>query len=257
MPTYTKGKIYKLQVSALQPDPGQARKFMDPASLAEMTASIVKHGVLQPILFRVDEKGALFIVAGERRVAAAKAAGLTTIPGILVDGNHREISLVENLLRENLTAVEEAEALEMVMKECKYSQNQLSEMIGKAQSVISQTLTLNNLPENVREQCRTNPNIPRTVLLDIASLQSPAAMQSKFKRYMDGQRKPAQAPAKKPAPSDARTFLKKMDVFRNELSSLAWQDWTEAERNELARRLRDIYNGTGALLEAMGLSLAQ
>ena len=88
MPTYTKGKIYKLTVSALQPDPGQARKFMDPASLAEMTASIVKHGVLQPILFRVDEKGALFIVAGERRVAAAKAAGLFTLR--MKKGSHED-----------------------------------------------------------------------------------------------------------------------------------------------------------------------
>jgi len=122
--TFTKGKVYKLDISALQPDPAQARTFMDPGSLAELTASILKHGVLEPILFRRDEQGTLVIVAGERRVAASKAAGLSTVPGIFIDGNHREISLVENLLRENLTS------------------------------------TLTRLPEDVLSQCRTNPGIP-------------------------------------------------------------------------------------------------
>ena len=82
-------------------------------------------------------------------------------------------------------------------------------------------------------------------------------MQSKLKRYMDGQNKAAPASAKKPVLTDAQAFLKKMDVFQGELSSLAWQNWTEAEQGELANRLRDMRQGTGAILEAMGLSLAQ
>ncbi|GLI36463.1 ParB/RepB/Spo0J family partition protein [Desulforhabdus amnigena] len=110
-PTYQKGRLYTLDLSQLQPDPNQPRKSLDPAALEELAASIAQHGVLEPILFRLDENGGLIIVAGERRVQAARQANLTTIPGILVDGNHAEIALVENLLRQDLTAIEEAEAL--------------------------------------------------------------------------------------------------------------------------------------------------
>ena len=255
MPTYVKGKIYNLDVAALQPDPDQARKFMDPNSLAEMTASIAKHGVLEPILFRLDEKGGLIIVAGERRVAAARATSLATIPAIFVEGNHREISLVENLLRENLTPVEEAEALDRIMKECNYSQRQLSEMIGKSQAVISQSITLTALPGNVRDQCRTNPNIPKTVLLDIAALKSPTAMQNKFRKYMERQSKATTPAVKPPVLPKAQAFLRRMDGLSGELSALPWRDWTEEEKEDLAASLRDMHQGTEDVLRAMGVAL--
>jgi ParB family chromosome partitioning protein len=110
---YQKGRIYTLELAHLQTDPNQPRKSLDPQALGELAASINEHGVLQPILFRVDlQAEALCIVAGERRCAAAQQVGLTTIPGIFVDGNTAEISLVENLLRHDLTAIEEAEALQ-------------------------------------------------------------------------------------------------------------------------------------------------
>ena len=73
---YTKGSIYQLDLASLRPDPAQARKYLDPASLAELTASVAKYGVLQPILFRQDEPGApIFIVAGERRVEVKRPRG--------------------------------------------------------------------------------------------------------------------------------------------------------------------------------------
>ncbi|MCX5841726.1 MAG: ParB/RepB/Spo0J family partition protein, partial [Deltaproteobacteria bacterium] len=134
--TYEKGKLYDLELSKLQTNPNQPRKYMDPTALEELTASIAKHGILEPILFR-QEKEILYTVAGERRVEAAKKAGLAVIPAILVEGNHAEISLVENLLRQDLTAVEEAEALKALMDEEKYTQEQLSSIIGKAQNTLS------------------------------------------------------------------------------------------------------------------------
>lgn len=97
--TYLKGRIYKLDVNSLQADPLQPRRYLDPGALNELAASIQKHGVLQPILFRQDDLAALFVVAGERRLAASKQVGLATIPSLYVDGKHREISLIENILR--------------------------------------------------------------------------------------------------------------------------------------------------------------
>ena len=79
---YEKGKLYELSPNDLQADPAQPRKVIDAVGLEDITASIAKLGVLQPILFRADAEGKLVIVAGERRVTAAKAAGLATVPAV-------------------------------------------------------------------------------------------------------------------------------------------------------------------------------
>jgi ParB family transcriptional regulator, chromosome partitioning protein len=88
-------------------------------------------GILQPVLFRVDQNGNLFIVAGERRLRAAKEVGLESIPGILVEWKYSEIALVENPLRQDLTPIEEAEALNQIQVEYKYTQEHLTGIIGK------------------------------------------------------------------------------------------------------------------------------
>jgi ParB family chromosome partitioning protein len=252
MADYTKGRIYKLDLAALQPDPAQARKYIDPGSLSELTSSIGKYGVLQPILFRQDEAGALIIVAGERRVAACKAAGLTTIPGIFVTGNHREISLVENLLRENLTPVEEAEALDAIMKEQGYNQSQLSEMIGKSQPIISQTLSINKIPEDLRYQIRSNPNIPKTFLIDVAKLKTEQAMRTKFTKYIDkGQKAAIRAQTRPVRVSKAVALTNRMDSLHGELVNLAWQDWTDVEKEDLVNRLQDLRRRADDLLQQM------
>jgi len=147
-PTYIKGIFYEIKVTDLQTDPNQPRKYFDPEGQQDLVNSFQKQGVLQPILFREDQ-GNLFIVAGERRLQAAKEAKLETIPAILVEGNYSEIALVENLLREDLTAIELAEALDRIMKEHDYTQEQLTGIIGKAKSTVSEILSLNSLPDEI------------------------------------------------------------------------------------------------------------
>jgi ParB/RepB/Spo0J family partition protein len=110
--TYEKGKLYDLSMTRVQPDPDQPRKYFDEQALAELSASITSHGVLQPILVRTGAEGSFIIVSGERCYQAAQNAGLESIPAIITDGEPTEISNIENLLRENLTAIEEAEAIE-------------------------------------------------------------------------------------------------------------------------------------------------
>ena len=135
--SYVRNRLYFVPLSDLQPDPNQPRKYLDATALEELTASIVQHGVLEPILFR-QENGLLYVVAGERRCAAARKAGLVSIPALFIDSqNYAEISLVENLLRQDLTAVEEAEALDRLRQDYAYKQEDLARMIGKSQPIIS------------------------------------------------------------------------------------------------------------------------
>ncbi|WP_169728992.1 ParB/RepB/Spo0J family partition protein [Desulfatirhabdium butyrativorans] len=126
-----------------------------------------------------------FIVAGERRFEAAKNAGLTEIPAILVDGNTGEIALVENLLRQDLTSVEEAEALDRLMKEESYTQEQLGVIIGKARTTVNEILSLNRLPQEIRDECRSNPAVTRKALINIARKKQTRGMLTAWKKFKE------------------------------------------------------------------------
>ena len=181
--TYERNQLYNINLADLQPDPNQPRKYLDATALDELTASITQHGVLEPILFRQDN-GLLYVIAGERRCAAARKAGLATIPAIFFDGqNPDEISLVENLLRSDLTPVEEAEAMDRIMKEHSYKQEDLARMLGKSRVIVTETLSLNRLPQAVRDECRKDPSVPKNVLIKIARKKQERSMLTAYKNY--------------------------------------------------------------------------
>jgi ParB family chromosome partitioning protein len=183
--TYEKGKLYQLSMSLLTPDPEQPRKFFDEQALAELSASIASHGVLQPILVRDGGDGNFIIVSGERRYQAAKNAGLETIPAILTDGEPAEISIIENLLRENLTAIEEAEAIERLRALHDYGLAELATALGKSDTAISAILSLNRLPAEVKDDCRSDPKTFRSILVEIAKLKTPEKMAALYQRYKE------------------------------------------------------------------------
>jgi len=182
--TYVRNQLYTLKLADLQPDPEQPRKYMDPEALQELTESVRQHNILEPILFRQEQDGRLIVVAGEMRCAAAAAAGLATVPGIFIDsGNYREISLIENILRSNLTPVEEAEALDRLMVANAYQQDDLVRIFSKSKTCISETLSLTKLPQAVREECRKDPSVPKRVLVDIARKKQERSMVTAYNRY--------------------------------------------------------------------------
>jgi ParB family chromosome partitioning protein len=257
--TYVKGRIYKLDVNSLQADPQQPRKYLNPEALTELTASIQQHGVLQPILFRRDDRqGTLFIVAGERRVAASKQAGIATVPGLYVEGKHREISLVENILRENLTPVEEAEGMKLLMIEEGYNQNQLAEMIGKTQSSVSKTLAITNLPEDILSQARSNPNIPKTLLIEAAGAKTEKGMRSIFARYLAQEAKKSATPIPaKPKVSKEKAIINQAFALNGILAELYADDWSEENRSDLALALADIRQTATKLLRNLGVEPAE
>jgi ParB family transcriptional regulator, chromosome partitioning protein len=180
---YEKGKLYHLSLNVILADPNQPRKVMEAQALDELASSIGKHGILEPILFRRNEDGSLIVVAGERRIAAARKAGLNAVPAIYVDGNCSEIALVENLLRQDLTAVEEAEALQRLMDQQKYTHEQLSGVIGKARTTISDILLINRLPLEIRDDCRGNRLISKKILIEISRKKQERAMLTAYYDY--------------------------------------------------------------------------
>jgi ParB family chromosome partitioning protein len=116
------------------------------------------------------------LVAGERRYRAAQKVGLAEIPAILTKGNPLEIALIENLQRDDLKPIEEAEALGQMINEYNYLQDQLSQVIGKAKSTISETLSLNKLPEEIKAELRQSNNYSRRLLVEISKQETPEKM---------------------------------------------------------------------------------
>jgi ParB family transcriptional regulator, chromosome partitioning protein len=248
---YKKGQLYNIDLAYLLPDPNQPRKFMDPTALEELTASIKQHGVLEPILFRQNTDGVLYIVAGERRFAAAQNAGLTAIPAIFIEGNYAEISLVENLLRQDLTAVEEAEALKGLMDGQQYTQEQLSAIIGKARSTITEILTLNRLPEEIRSECRSNPAVSRATLLQIARNKQTRSMLTQYKKYKEklAKQQAGKQAKVKTAPAQALTEL--LEKTTEKLSDLDATNLTDAEKTTLSTAMTHLKTTISTALKSV------
>ena len=150
--TVDKEEIIDLNLSDLRPNPYQPRKKFDDTALAELADSIKEHGVFQPIIVKKSIKG-YEIIAGERRVRASKLAGKTTIPAIIrafTDEQMMEIALLENLQRENLSSIEEAEAYKTMIEHLNLTQDLLAKKIGKSRSYITNMLGLLRLPKEVQ-----------------------------------------------------------------------------------------------------------
>lgn len=132
--------------------PFQPRKDFDEEAIKSLASSIKEKGVLQPLIVRKTDKG-LELIAGERRLRASKIAGLTEVPVIIKDfsdGEVLEIALVENLLRENLSAIEEAEAYQKLMVDFSHTQEKVASIVGKSRSYIANTLRLLTLSDDIK-----------------------------------------------------------------------------------------------------------
>ena len=150
--------VEKVPVNQIKVNPFQPRKIFDETALSELSESIKEHGVLQPIILR--KKGKMFeIVVGERRFRASKAAGLREIPAVIrgfSDQQMMEIAILENLQREDLTPIEEAEAYQNLMENLSLTQEQLAFRLGKSRPHIANHIRLLSLPEVVREKISSN-----------------------------------------------------------------------------------------------------
>jgi len=156
--TANKDEIIEIDLSELRVNPYQPRKIFEEEALKELAESIKEHGVFQPIIVKKSIKG-YEIVAGERRVRASKLAGLTKIPAIIrdfTDEQMMEIALLENLQRENLTAIEEAIAYKSLLENLNLTQEELSKKVGKSRSHITNIVGLLRLPTDIQELVNTS-----------------------------------------------------------------------------------------------------
>jgi len=149
----TKDEIVEIRLDELRKNPYQPRKVFDEESLKELSESIKNYGVFQPIIVKKSIRG-YEIIAGERRVRASRMAGLETIPSIVRDFSDEQmmqIALLENLQREDLTAIEEANAYKEIIASLQITQDDLAIKIGKSRSHITNILGLLNLPTSVQD----------------------------------------------------------------------------------------------------------
>lgn len=145
--------VTEIAVGDIRPNPYQPRKEFEPTAIEELAQSIKEHGIIQPLIVRKSIKG-FELVAGERRLRAAKAVGLMKVPAVVKaysDQQLMEIALIENLQREDLNPLEEAEAYEKLIAHHSYTQEQLAQKIGKSRPHVANMLRLLQLPKKIRE----------------------------------------------------------------------------------------------------------
>ena len=146
-----------LPLSEIVPNKDQPRKTFDEAALDELADSIRQHGILQPLLVRPIATGGYQLVAGERRWRASKRAGLKEVPVVvkeLSDTETMEIAIIENLQREDLNPIEEAEGLQALIDKCGFTQEQVAVSVGKSRPAIANSLRLLKLPVEVRDMAK-------------------------------------------------------------------------------------------------------
>ena len=252
------GSFFYIDLSIISTDPNQPRKHFDQDSLSDLCESIRKTGLLQPVLIRKDTDDRIWLVAGERRYRAAMMAGLERIPAILTKGNPHEMALIENLQRENLKPIEEAEALERLAADYHYTHEDLSKAIGKARSTITEILSLNRLPEVIKSECRSANKYPRRLLVEIAKRQSEDDMALLFEKVKKGPlksdhirsitRKTSNSLKKNPV----EAILKKTRILSITLGKLDLDIFNEKEKRRLHDELSKLTAPLARILENVG-----
>ena len=234
-PGVRRGGILYLRADELSPNPVQPRRRFDDEALAELSESIKTYGILNPLTVRL-RGGKYELVAGERRLRAAKLAGLQEVPCILLDVNMEDaslIALVENLQRRDLDFIEEAAGINQLIRMFGMSQEEAARRIGKSQSAVANTLRLQKLPPDVLEALRENGLTERHGRA-LLRLQRPEAQREALAYIIDNgltvaatdayvdallSRPEPEPPAEAEKPEHKRTFvLKDVRVFLNTLS---------------------------------------
>ena len=165
-----------IAIEHLDPNPDQPRQVM--GDLSELMASIAEKGVIEPLIVR--QQGDRFqIIAGERRYQASVQVGLTELPVIIRDvddGELVELALIENIQRKDLTPFEEGRAIQTLGDSYSYTHEELARRLGKSRTAITESLTLNSLPEEIKDLCRLADISAKSVLISIARQPSHEAM---------------------------------------------------------------------------------
>ena len=174
-----------LPISQVESCSTQPRKQFDPEALGDLADSIRQHGIIQPLTVRKLQSGYYQIIAGERRWRAARMAGLTQVPAVVIEADDRramELAMIENLQREDLNPMEEAEGYHVLMEQYNLTQEETAERVGKSRSAVANALRLLNLTDSVRKMVENgalSAGHARTLLSLPGSMQEAAALSVK------------------------------------------------------------------------------
>ena len=175
-----------ISIELLDPNPNQPRQVM--GDLSELMASVSEKGIIEPLIVR-QRGGRYQIIAGERRYHAAVQVGLRDVPVVVRevdDAEVMELALVENLQRKDLTAFEEAEALYQLAQKCDYTHEDMARKLGKSRTAITESLSLSNMPDEVRNLCRLADITSKSTLLQIVRQSDPKKMMALVERLVNG-----------------------------------------------------------------------
>jgi len=177
-----------IPLDSIDGNPFQPRSHFDEQSLEELASSIKKLGIVQPLTVRETGNGRYQLIAGERRLRAARLAGLTQIPAYIRTADDQgmlELALVENIQREDLDAVEVAISFQRLIEECKLTQEQLSERVGKQRSTIANYLRLLRLPAEIQLGIR-NKHVMMGHARTLVNIENPRTQMEVYYRIIDG-----------------------------------------------------------------------
>jgi ParB family transcriptional regulator, chromosome partitioning protein len=199
-------------IDLIDPNPNQPRQVM--GDLSELMASIAEKGIIEPLVLR--QRGDRYqIIAGERRYQAAVQVGLKELPGVIRDADDTEITeiaLVENLQRKDLTPFEEAEALHVLATRCGYTHEMLARRLGKSRTSVTESLSLQAMPDDVKTLCRLADISSKSLLLQVVRQSDPQKMTALVEKIAAGgsattREEVRKAVAAKPKPGRPKAFI--------------------------------------------------
>lgn len=230
-------------IEQVDPNPNQPRQVM--GDLSELMASIAEKGIIEPLVVR--QRGARYqIIAGERRYQAAVQVGTCEVPVVIrdIDDNEViEIALVENLQRKDLTAFEEAEALQALAQKCGYTHEDLARRLGKSRTSITESLVLAGMPEDVRNICRLADISSKSLLLQIVRQSDPrkmVALVEKIARDGGATREKLRHETAKPKPGRPKAYTFKYLPPTKAFNLTISFRKSHVERDEIIRALETL-----------------
>jgi len=246
-------------VAAIRRNPDQPRKVFDVERLGELSRSIHERGLLQPVILRREIDGSFLLMAGERRLRAAELAGVESLPALIREDDPLEVGLIENLQREDLSPLEEAEALNGLVERRAYTHRALADLLGKSRPYISNTLALVRLPvELKREILGSGVEVSRELLIAMArqpSLEAQMGLwarirlsQLSVRRYREGTGD--NAAAARHRRSAAAEVLRRARHFNRSLKLLDWNEVSAEDQPRLRRALTRLERRVACVLAA-------
>jgi len=243
--------LLHLPVDAITPNPDQPRSTFPPDELAELSASIRMHGVLQPVVVR-RVGGGYQLIAGERRLRAARMAGLEQIPAVVRESDERarmELALVENLQREDLPPLDEAEAYRLLMEEYDLTQEEVATRVGKSRPAVANALRLLGLPDEVKARLRAGEltaGHARAVLSVPGTDEQVALAREIAERGLPKSEAERVAAARRARPPASRPRATARNAARDDPN---WRAVTDVLTRKLGTRVRLVPKARGGTIE--------